>query len=104
MLAINGPRRNPDFPEVPTLTEAGIIGADVPLWFGYYGPAGLPKEIVTKLNAKIVELAKNEDFKKKLWAVNAIVPVQTPGEMLMQLEADFEANFDIIKAAGVAME
>jgi tripartite-type tricarboxylate transporter receptor subunit TctC len=104
LLAINGPRRNPDFPEIPTLTETGIVGADVPLWFGYYGPAGLPKEIVTKLNAKIVELAKNEDFKKILWAVNAIVPVQTPGEMLMQLEADFKANFDIIKAAGVAME
>ena len=49
-------------------------------------------------------MAKNEDFKKKLWAVNAIVPVQTPGEMLMQLEADFKANFDIIKAARVAME
>ena len=104
LLAINGPIRNPDFPDVPTLTEAGITGADVPIWFGFYGPAGLPKEIVTKLNAKIVELAKNEDFKKRLWNVNAIVPVQTPEEMLMQLEADFKANFDIIKAAGVTME
>ena len=66
LLAINGPIRNPDFPDVPTLTEAGITGADVPIWFGFYGPAGLPKEIVTKLNAKIVELAKNEDFKKTL--------------------------------------
>ena len=104
LLAINGPRRNPDFPDVPTLTETGIIGADVPIWFGYYGPAGLPKEIVTKLNAKIVELAKNEDFKKKLWTVNAIVPVQTPEEMRKHIETEIKANLELIKAAKVAIE
>ena len=47
--------RNPDIPDGPTLAETGTIGADVPIWFGFYGPAGLPKEIVTKLIAKIVQ-------------------------------------------------
>ena len=56
------------------------------------------------MNAKIVELAKNDDFKKKLWAVNAIVPVQTPEEMRKHLETEIKANLELIKAAKVAIE
>ena len=62
------------------------------------------KEIVTKLNAKIVELAKNDDFKKKLWTVNAIVPVQTPEEMREFIETEIKANLELIKAAKVSIE
>ena len=104
LLAINGPVRNPDFPDVPTLAETGIVGADVPIWFGLYGPAGLSKEIVAKLNAKMVELAKNDDFKKKLWAANAIVPVQTPEEMRESIETEIKANLELIRAAKVSIE
>jgi len=104
LLDVNFTQRHPDFPDVPTLTELGYAGADVPIWFGFYGPAGLPKEIVTKLNAKIVELAKNEDFKKRLWTVNAIVPVQTPEEIRAYLVEDSRLNAELIKAANIKLE
>ena len=41
LLNINGQERHPDFPDVPTLTELGIEGADVPIWFSIYAPARL---------------------------------------------------------------
>jgi tripartite-type tricarboxylate transporter receptor subunit TctC len=104
LLAINGPTRNPDFPDVPTLREVGIKDADVPIWFGMFAPAGTPKEIVARLNAKMNELAKNEEFRKKLWAVNAIVPIQTPEEMAKSLADDIKANAEVIKAANVKIE
>ncbi len=104
LLAINGPVRNPDFPDIPTLTEAGFPGIDVPIWFGMFGPAGLPKEIVTKLNATMIKLAQDVEFKKKLWAVNAIVPIQTPEQMAKSLEDDIKSNADIITAANVKIE
>lgn len=104
LLAINGPVRNPDFPDVPTMTEAGIKDADVPIWFGFFGPAGLPKEIVNKMNGKMLELLKSDEFKKKLWAVNAIAPLQTPEQMAKAIDDDIAANLAVIKAANVKIE
>jgi tripartite-type tricarboxylate transporter receptor subunit TctC len=104
LLAINGTQRNPDFPDVPTLTEAGYPGIDVPIWFGMYAPEGTPKEIVSKLNATMNKLGQNEEFKKKLWAVNAIAPPQTPEEMAKSMVDDIAANSAIIKAANVKIE
>ena len=86
LLNINGQVRHPDFPDVPTLTELGVTGADVPIWFALFAPAGTPKDIVTKLNAKMIEIAKTDDMKAKMRAVNAFVPLQTPEEIAKHLE------------------
>ena len=104
LLAINGPVRNQDFPDVPTLTEVGIKDADVPIWFSFWGPANLPRAIVDKMNAKMLELGKSDEFKKKLWAVNAIVPLLTPEQMMEALKEDIAANAEVIKAANVKIE
>ena len=104
LLSINGKIRNQDFPDVPTMTEAGIPNADVPIFFGFYGPKGLPDDIVQKLNAKMRELAANDEFKKKLWSVNSILTPMTPAELRTALEDDIKANLEIIKAANVKIE
>ena len=104
LLAINGPARHPDFPDVPTLTELGVTGADVPIWFSIFAPAGTPKDIIAKLNAKMLEIAKTDDMKAKLRAVNAFVPLQTPEEMAKDLAADIKANAELIKAANIKIE
>lgn len=58
LLNINHSARSPDFPDVPTLTELGYPNADAPIWFGLYGPAGIPSEIKQKLNDVIVRELK----------------------------------------------
>src|SRR4029077_11930524 len=50
-LAVSTAKRNAQLPDVPTTGEAGIQGADAPLWFGLWGPAGMPKELVATTNA-----------------------------------------------------
>jgi tripartite-type tricarboxylate transporter receptor subunit TctC len=105
LLNINGRERSPDFPDVPTLTELGVTGADVPIWFSIFAPAGVPKDIIRTLNGKMVELAKTEEMKATLWAAaNAIVPLQTPEEMAKHLESDSASNAEVIKAANVKIE
>jgi putative tricarboxylic transport membrane protein len=104
LLNINGSVRHPDFPEVPTLTELGITGADVPIWFSVFAPAGTRKDIIAKLNAKIVEIAKTEDMKGKMLAVNAVVPLQTPEDMATHLLQDIRANAELIQAANIKLE
>ena len=67
LLNINGTHAaSRIFPEVPTLTELGITGADVPIWFSIFAPSGTPKDIVAKLNARMIEIAKSEDMKAKM--------------------------------------
>jgi putative tricarboxylic transport membrane protein len=104
LLNINGSVRHPDFPDVPTLTELGITGADVPIWFSIFAPAGTPKDIIAKLNAKMIEIAKTDDMQAKMRAVNAFVPLQTPEDMAKHLIEDIAANAELIKAANIKID
>jgi len=53
MIAIAGPARHPDFPDVPTLDEKGIKGVDGGPHFGFYAPSATPREIVSRMNAEV---------------------------------------------------
>jgi len=104
LLNINHTSRHPDFPDVPTLTEVGIKDADVPIWYSIWGPPGLPKDIAAKLNQKVVEIAKTDDMKKRMRALNSEVPLQTPDEVRAYRETDTARNAEIIKAANIKLE
>ena len=104
LLNINGSTRHPDFPDVATLTELGIAGADVPIWFSIYAPAGTPKDIVKKLNAKMLEIAATDDMKAKMRSVNAFVPLQSPEDMAKDLVEDIRINAELIKAANIKID
>jgi putative tricarboxylic transport membrane protein len=104
LLNINYPTRSPDFPDVPTLTEAGLPNADVPIWYSIQAPAATPKDIIEKFNAKVVELANADDMKKKMREISVNIPPQTPAEMAAFLKTDLAANAEVIKAANVKLE
>jgi tripartite-type tricarboxylate transporter receptor subunit TctC len=104
LLDVNYATRHPDFPDVPTLTELGFPDSDVPIWYLMLAPAGTPKEIVQKLNAKLVEIAKSEEMIAKMRAINVIVPPQTPEEVRAYLVEDTKRNAELIKAANIKLE
>jgi tripartite-type tricarboxylate transporter receptor subunit TctC len=104
LLDVNYATRHPDFPDVPTLTELGYPDSDVPIWYLMVAPAGTPKEIVQKLNAKLVEIAKTDEMIAKMRAINVIVPPQTPDEVRAYLVEDTKRNAELIKAANIKLE
>jgi tripartite-type tricarboxylate transporter receptor subunit TctC len=104
LLAINHGQRNPDFPDVPTLTEAGIPDADVPIWFALWAPAGTPKDIINRFNAKAREIAQSAELKAQMRAISVSVPVQTPEELGRHLVDDIKLNLEIIKAAKIKID
>jgi tripartite-type tricarboxylate transporter receptor subunit TctC len=104
LLDINHTERHPDFPDVPTLTELGYPNSDVPVWFSIYAPAGTPKEIVAKLNAKVVEIAKTDEMKARMRSINVVVPIQTPEEMTKYLIEDTARNAEVIRVANIKLE
>jgi len=104
LLAINHSARNPEFPETPTLTEAGVANADVPIWYSILAPAGTPADIIAKLNAKVVELVKTDEMQAKMRSINVQVPIQTPAQISEFIVADTKRNAEVIKAANIKLE
>ena len=104
LLCINHAQRNPDFPDAPTLTEAGYPESDVPIWYSMQAPAAVPKDIVATFNRRIVEIAKTEEMIRRLREVSIICPTQTPEEIAAFMEADFAANGKLIRDANVKLD
>ena len=77
MVAVAGPVRHADFPDVPTLEEKGIKGVDGGPHFGFYGPTSMPRDAVERLNREVLKLMKEplvlERF--KALAVNLAQPM-----------------------------
>jgi tripartite-type tricarboxylate transporter receptor subunit TctC len=104
LLNINYPTRSPDWPGIPTLDELGYKDADVPGWYSICAPAGTPAEIVNKLNAKVVEIAKTDEMKARMRQISVEVPLQTPSEVTQFLLEDTARNAAVIKAAGIKLD
>ena len=62
-LGVTGSKRLQVLPDVPTLVEQGVAGVDVHFWWGFVGPAGLPKDIVAKLNAEIARALADPELR-----------------------------------------
>ena len=62
-LATTGSERSPVYPNLPTVSEAGLPGYVVDLWLGVYTPATVPPEVLAKLNAGIAKALKDEQLK-----------------------------------------
>ncbi|BEP65303.1 tripartite tricarboxylate transporter substrate binding protein (plasmid) [Variovorax sp. V213] len=65
-LAITGPKRSPLLPDVPTMAEAGVPGAEMVAWTGVVGPSGIPANIIQKLNSEINAVLADPKVVKQL--------------------------------------
>jgi tripartite-type tricarboxylate transporter receptor subunit TctC len=76
VIAVTGMTRSALLPQVPTVNESGLPGFDVTSWYGVFGPAALPRDIVTKVNADIAAILVAPDLKERLAGLGA-----EPGSM-----------------------
>ena len=68
IIGVAAPARIIALPDVPTLTEAGVSGLDLPSWLGFYGPAKMPAPVVNALNtalAQVLAMQQVKDFYRK---------------------------------------
>ena len=103
-LAVTTATRAPQLPDVPTLHEAGVSGYDASNWLALLGPAGMPRDIVSRLNTEIAKLMAQPDTQRALFDAGVQVGVSTPEELsnLMQVEMGKWAR--IVKDAGIEMQ
>ena len=104
LLNMNHAQRSADFPDIPTLTELGYPGADVPIWFSVWAPAGTPKDIQQKINAEIVKHSQTDEMKEKLRLAGAAPVIQTIDEMVKFRDEDTKAMASLIDLAKIKIE
>jgi tripartite-type tricarboxylate transporter receptor subunit TctC len=76
-LAVTHPRRLPEIPEVPTLTELGYGGVDLPAWSGLWGPPKMAPELVKSIYTDVASASRHPDYQTFL-RKNVGVPVNMP--------------------------
>jgi tripartite-type tricarboxylate transporter receptor subunit TctC len=103
-LAVSGDRRSPGFPELPTVAEAGVPGYSAPTWSGVIGPAGLPPEVIDKVNAAINRAIRTKAFMARFGAIGDEPAGGPPEEFAATIARDSAKWGDVIKRAGVKLD
>ena len=104
-IAITAATRHPDFPNVPTMTEAGIKGFDdVGAWFGIVAPAGTPAAIVTRLNSVIDKSLAKPEVRERLVGLGMVPVGGLPSVFKTFLEQDSVRWTALIKTADIKGE
>jgi tripartite-type tricarboxylate transporter receptor subunit TctC len=103
-IAVTSQKRVDDLPQVPTIAESGYKGFEAVTWFGILGPANLPKDIVTKLNADINKALKDPELMKKLGDQGADVAGSTPDQFAKLIRDDIGRWGKIVKDSGAKVD
>jgi len=89
-LAVTSPKRSTVLPDIPTLEESGASGANLGTWWGLVGPAGMPRDIVSALNAVIGKMLASPELGTFLTNEGAEAEIMTPQQFgdMMRLETE----------------
>jgi len=103
-LAVTGASRAAAMPRVPTVAEAGVRGFDANTWYGIVGPAGMPPEIVARLNKEMRRILDLPESRARLASIGANVVHGSPEEFAAFIRAETRKWADVIKQSGIKPE
>jgi tripartite-type tricarboxylate transporter receptor subunit TctC len=107
IIANLSPKRSAAIPDVPTADESGIPGLYAAGWFGLFGPKGMPKQVVARINAAMVEALADPALKARFSDLGLDVAsreLQAPEGLAAFHKAEIDKWWPIIKAAGIKAE
>ena len=96
ILAITGRQRSPELPDVPTLLESGYADLVVTNLWGLFAPAGTPTDVITRLNAAMVQTVERESFRSRLANDGVNAEASTPAALGELIKRDAEIWHRII--------
>lgn len=100
-LAVTGPKRIKPFPNLPTVAESGLPGYEVTTWGGIIGPAGMPKNIVARLNEEVQKAAKSPTVIERFAALGSDPVSTTPEQFTEFIRKEYLKWAEVIKRAGL---
>ena len=103
-LAVTSRERNPALPEVPTAIESGIKGFEVVGFYGFLAPAGLPRDVTTKLSDAFRQVMTNPDIRSRMAAQGADPAFLGSEEFAAFLAAEAPRWTQAVKASGARLD
>jgi len=103
MIAIAGPNRHADFPDVPTLQENGIQGVDGGPYFGFYSTAGTPRGTIERMNQAVLKAMQDPTVRDRFrtLAVNLAEPM-TPEQFAAYVRSEYQRYAKLIPELGIS--
>jgi tripartite-type tricarboxylate transporter receptor subunit TctC len=99
-LGVSTEKRSAAVPELPTIAESGLPGYEATAWFGMLGPAGLPRDIVVKLNGEIVKSLRTEEMRNRILADGGEAVGSTPEAFTEIMKRDIAKWAKVVAASG----
>ncbi len=103
-LAVTTKDRSALLPDMPSMQEAGVPDFDITSWQGWFGPANLPKDVVTKVNAELRKVIENPEIKKQLGERGMDAFSGTPDDLAKFVNEQLVLWTRLIKEAGIEPE
>ena len=103
-IVVAAPTRLSVLPNVPTFKEVGLEPVNRMAYYGVYGPKGLPKEVVDKVNAAVKATVALPDVKKRIEDTGSIVIANSPDEFAAQIKAEFEVYKKVVQSAKLTLD
>ena len=103
-LAVTGAARSSALPDLPTVADAGVPGYEASTWNGIVAPAGVPKVIVTRLNAEINKALATPALRQRFAAIGAEPAPRTPEQFRDLIRRENAKWAEVIKRSGARIE
>ena len=103
-LAITSTKRSPLLPELPTLHESGLPGYEAGVWWGMFAPAGVPHELITRINGAVVRGLRAPEVVSRLASEGVDIAATSPAEFATFIRDETAKWGRVVKAAGIKLE
>jgi len=103
-IVVSAPQRLAVLPNVPTFKEVGLEPVNRMAYYGIYGPKGLSKEVVDKVNAAVRATVAMPEVRKRIEDTGSIVLANTPEEFAAQIRAEFDVYKKVVAEQKLTLE
>ncbi|MBO9648218.1 MAG: tripartite tricarboxylate transporter substrate binding protein [Variovorax sp.] len=103
-LAVAAAKRIPELPDVPTLAEAGVSGADVNTWYGLFVTGGTPRAAVERLNAELIQSLRLPDVQDRIKALGGEITPMDIATFAEMNRSEFERYGKLVRDTGMRAE
>ena len=103
-IVVAAPQRLAVLPNVPTFKEVGLEPVNRMAYYGIYGPKGLPKEIVDKINAGVRKALEDPAARKRIEDTGSLIVANTPEQFAAQIKAEFEVYKRVVNEQKLTLD